>query len=58
MKYVTSFAAAALWQDIYGGGHKDLNGAIYLPFGVINIHDQSSAMRHQRATGLVFYDGY
>ena len=41
------------WQDVYGRGHQDLNGAIYLPFGVINIHDQSSAMRQRRAT--MFY---
>lgn len=58
MKYVASLGAAPPWQDIYGGGHEDLNGAIYLPFGVINIHDQSSAMRQQRATGSMFYDGY
>lgn len=49
MKYVAAFGAAPPRQDVYEGGRQDLSGAIYLPFGVINIHDQSSAMRHQKS---------
>lgn len=50
MKYA---GAAPPRQDVYGGGQLDLNSAIYLLFGVVSIHNQSSAMGHQRATGSV-----
>lgn len=42
MKCVGCFDAASPWQDVCGGGQLDLNSTIYLLFGVINIHYQSS----------------
>lgn len=41
---------------MHEGGRQDLNGAIYLPFGVINIHDQSSS--NEAPPCPMFYDDY